>query len=183
MLSLQPEELNTAAAVFADGFADDPAFSLALDGEIKGKTLLYQYFLNYISACKELLLYKYSEAGEGYLCLYRHDTSFSDFAVPQPLMQMEEFQCIDRYYSRDFAVLDIMAVAPQCRGKGIAGQMIDFFVEYCRREGLLAIVEVFSDAHLQLYYAHGFTVAHRRHHRGITTYILEYSNDSDNKGN
>ena len=179
MLTLPAEELNMAAEVFADGFMQDPAFAKVLSEAENGKDLLYQYFLNYLSACKELLLYKFSEAGEGYMCIYRHDTVFSDFEVPFPLTEMEAFQTLDDHYFNDYAVLDIMAVAPQSRGKGIAGKMIDFFVDYCKAEGLLPLAEVFGDTHLDLYRSHGFAVTHCSRRAGITTYILEYANDFD----
>ncbi|MBR5783068.1 MAG: GNAT family N-acetyltransferase [Clostridia bacterium] len=174
MISLPKKEIDRAAEVFADGFMEDPAFSLLLKDTPSGKALLQQYFLDYLISCKELLLYKCSEAGEGYLCLYRHDTTFADFAVPKPLATLEEFQMIDEFYHSEYAVLDIMAVERTSRGKGLAGEMIDFFVAYCQQNKLLPLVEVFSRQHIALYLAHGFAVAHCRTHRDITTYILEY---------
>ena len=174
MRKLRKHEYDRAAAVFAAGFLEDPAFSLVLQGCEDANKLLETYFLNYINNCKELLLYKVSDAEEGYLCLYRHDAAFAEFDVPAPLEQLGQFQILDEYCGEDYAVLDIMAVAPESRGKGLAGVMIDYFVTYCGKYGLRALVEVFSAAHLDLYRAHGFEIAFHREHRGITTYILEY---------
>ena len=174
MLPLKAEQLNTAAGVFADGFIRDPAFAEVLQGREDGRALLKQYFYNYISTCTDLLLFKYSQQDEGYLCLYRYDTAFTEFEVPAPLEKMEHFQILDEFYEKDYGVLDIMAVAEQSRGKGIGGKMIDHFVDYCTKENLLPLVEVFSESHLPLYFAHGFEVAHQRTRGNITTYVLEY---------
>lgn len=174
MRRLQECEFERAAAVFATGFMDDPAFSLVLQGFEDGKSRLKNYFLNYMNVCKELLLYKFSDTEEGYLCLYRYDTAFADFEVPTPLEELEQFQCLDEVAKEPYAVLDIMAVAPESRGKGLGGRMIDFFVNYCKEQKLCPMVEVFTDAHLPLYRAHGFEVTFSRVRQGITIYVLEY---------
>ena len=174
MRKLERYEYEEAAAVFAAGFMDDPAFSLVLQGIEDAKLRLKTFFLNYMNSCEELLLYRVSDTEAGYLCLYCHDTAFVDFEVPPPLEQLEQFQILEEYCRADYAVLDIMAVAPESRGKGLAGRMIDYFVAFCKARKLRALVEVFSAAHVDLYRAHGFEIAFWREHRGITTYILEY---------
>lgn len=172
MEKLCKNEYERAAKVFAEGFMDDPAFSLVLQGVEEPTCLLQRYFLNYLNACKELLLYK---CDEGYLCLYRYDTAFAEFEVPKPLEKLAEFQFLEKHYSENYAVLDVMAVAKESRGQGLAGKMIDFFVKYCKNEHLTPLVEVFSSEHLEMYLTRGFEIAHRHEHRGITTYILEYN--------
>ena len=174
MILLPREKRDRAALAFAEGFWSDPAFSLLLEGQTDALAQLICFFENYLACCKDLMLFSYSEKGEGYLCLYRYDTPFASFAVPPALQALEEFQHVEQYYESNFAVLDILTVEPECRGRGLAGEMIDFFVEYCKGEGLLPVVEVFSDRHLSLYTAHGFEVVHSHTHRGITTYLLEY---------
>lgn len=174
MRRLQSSEYKRAASVFAAGFTNDPAFSLVLQGFEDSAQRIENYFLNYMNTCKELLLYKFSDTEEGYLCLYRHDTAFADFEVPTPLEKLEQFQCLDEVAKEPYAVLDVMAVAPDSRGKGLGGRMIDFFVSYCKEQKLSPMVEVFTDAHLPLYRAHGFEVTFSRVRQGITTYVLEY---------
>ena len=171
IISLRDVDKQVAAQCFAEGFIDDPAFALILQGQKNGKSLLYKYFLNYITGCKELLLYNHTAGG--YLCIYRYDTHFADFDVPEALGALEQFQCIDRYYDTEYAVLDILAVESAARGRGIAGELVDFFVRFCREQNLVGLVEVFTDQHLSLYESRGFTVAHRHTCRNITTYILE----------
>lgn len=56
MKKLCKNEYERAAKVFAEGFMDDPAFSLVLQGVEEPTHLLQRYFLNYLNACKELLL-------------------------------------------------------------------------------------------------------------------------------
>lgn len=174
MQILKQNEYERAAAVFASGFLSDPAFSLVLQGIEDAQDCLKTYFLNYMTSCKELLLYKHSETKEAYLCLYRYDTVFDDFDIPLALQALEQFQILEKHYKQRYAVLDIMAVAPASRGKGLAGEMIECFVSYCKKENLIPLVEVFSPSHLQLYRAHGFEVTFSACHRGVTTYVLEY---------
>ncbi len=173
MKRLSESEYPRAARVFAEGFVSDPAFSFVLQGFAQPVAVLETYFLNYIQKCKELLLYK-CENGEGYLCIYRFDTEFADFEVPAPLERLGEFACLEKHYQSGFAVLDILAVDPQYRGCGLAGKMVNFFVDYCRLEKLIPLVEVFSDQYLNMYLSRGFKVAYQREHKGVTTYILEY---------
>lgn len=174
MQILKQNEYERAAAVFASGFLNDPAFSLVLQGIEDAQDCLKTYFLNYMTSCKELLLYKYSETKEAYLCLYRYDTVFADFDVPVALQALEQFQILEKYYKQRYAVLDIMAVAPVNQGQGLAGEMIEYFISYCKKEKLLPLVEVFSPAHLRLYQTHGFEVTFSACYRGVTTYVLEY---------
>ena len=175
MQPLDQNEIEKAALLFAKAFATDPAFAHCLQNEQQPQNLLRQFFAGYLHNCKDLLLYKTSENLEGVLCLYRWDKPpVEDFCCPAALETLEEFQILDRYYQRDFAVLDIMAVAPCHRGKGLAGRMIDFFVSYCKSHSLIALTEMFSQAHLQLYLAHGFAVQYQQTRHGITTYILEH---------
>lgn len=171
IITLKQEDKPAAAQCFALGFENDPAFALLLAEQKDGKTLLYKYFLNYITECKELLLYKHTAGG--YLCIYRYDTQFAEFDMPEALEALEEFQCIDRYYDSGYAVLDILAVQSDARGQGIAGQLVDFFIEYCNAQGLTGVVEVFTEAHLPLYLSRGFAVAYQHTYRDITTYVLE----------
>ncbi len=173
MKPLAPNERTAAAALFAESFAHDPAF-VFVSSPHNADAARRSFFENYLHTCKELLLYKTSDAMEGALCLYRWDTPFPDDYDGAPLAALSQFQILDRYYERDFAVLDIMAVRPECRGRGLAGQMIDFFVDYCRQEGLIPLTEIFDAGHLALYRAHGFVVAHSAQCAGITTYVLEY---------
>lgn len=176
MQILEKREYRRAAQVFAEGFADDPAFSLVLQGIAEPTKVLEKYFFNYIQECKELLLYKCADA-DGYLCIYRFDTEFAEFAVPAPMEQLEQFTVLEQRYQSDFAVLDILAVEKQSRGKGLAGKMVEFFIKYCRKEKLTPLVEVFTDKYLDLYLSRGFKITYRREHQGVTTYILEYKDD------
>ena len=173
MERLEKREYRRAAQVFAEGFVSDPAFSFVLQGIAEPTKVLEKYFFNYIQECKELLLYKCADA-EGYLCIYRFDTEFADFEVPTPMEKLEQFAVLEKQYQSDFAVLDILAVESQSRGKGLAGKMVDFFIKYCLGENLTPLVEVFSDQHLKLYLSRGFEITYRREHQGVTTYILEY---------
>ena len=174
MLKLLKSEYKEAARVCADGFLSDPAFALLLQGEKDPKALLYQYFLNYFEECKELLLYKYIEQGQGYMCIYHWDTVFADFEIPSILTGVSRFQILEQYYQRDYAVLDILAVEKNSRGQGIAGKLIDGFVAHCQAHHLTPLVEIFNEKSLPLYIAHGFGVSHKQMTDGITTFILEY---------
>ncbi len=174
MLELLKSEYKEAAHVCADGFLSDPAFFCLLQGKKEPKTLLYQYFLNYFESCKELLLYKYSAQGQGYMCIYHWDTVFADFDIPSRLSDLSRFQILEQYYQRDYAVLDILAVEKNSRGQGIAGVLIDEFVAHCQAHHLTPLVEIFNEKSLPLYAAHGFSVSHTQERDGITTYILEH---------
>ncbi len=175
MIPLEPKEYHDAADLFADGFRQDPAFAYCLQNERQPNSLLYQYFFGYMKNCKDILLYKTSDQLEGILCLYHWDAEFpeEDFA-PQALISLADFQILDRFYHRDFAALDIMAVHPDHRGQGLAGKMIDFFVAHCKEQGLIPLTEIFGESHLGLYQSRGFRITHQQSHLGITTYILEY---------
>ena len=175
MQLLQEQQIETAAKLFADGFFGDPAFAHCLRGHSDGRQWLYQFFYGYLSNCKELLLYTPSDALEGVLCLYRWDSPpEEDFDCPPALEELNRFQILDQYYHRDFAVLDIMAVAPDHRGQGWAGKMIDHFIAYCRRERLTPLTEIFGDQHLQMYLSRGFVIKATAEYHQITTYVLEY---------
>ena len=108
MRKLNENEYERAAEVFAAGFLTDPAFSLVLQGFADAEQRLKTFFLNYMNACKELLLYKVSDVDEGYLCLYRHDTDFAEFVLPAPLEQLGQFQLLEEYCQSNYAVLDII---------------------------------------------------------------------------
>lgn len=175
MIPLEQKEYQDAARLFADGFQNDVAFAYCLHNEKNPQSLLYQYFDGYLNGCKDLLLYKTSERMEGCICLYHWDARFDgEDNCPRTLQQMEDFQILDQFYHRDFAVLDIMAVHPQHQGQGLAGKMIDFFVAYCIEQGLIPLTEIFGEGHLGLYLSHGFQVTHQKTHSGITTYVLEH---------
>ena len=168
-------DTTEAAKLFANAFLQDPAFALCLAEETDPKRAMNTFFSSYLENCKDLLLYTTNEPGKGYLCFYRWDKPpVEEFDCPECLSRLEEFQILDHHYQQNFAVLDTMAVQPAARGKGLAGEMIDFFVAYCRQEGLIPLTEIFGENHLSLYQRHGFEPKYRQTHRGITTYVLEY---------
>lgn len=175
-------DISSAAKLFAVSFLQDPAFALCLAGESAPEQTLERFFFSYLKNCKELLLYTTSEGQEGFLCFYRWDKPpVEDFDCPECLWQLERFQILEQHYQRDYAVLDIMAVAAACRGQGLAGKMIDFFVDYCKTHHLIPLTEIFDADHLDLYRRRGFVLRHRQECDGITTFVLEYPYDTDVK--
>ena len=175
MQSVNKTQMEQAAHLFASAFMNDPAFLFCLKNEKDPQSLMYQFFSQYLNNCKELMLYTTSGDMEGFLCYYRWDKMpTEDFDCPDSLKNLEKFQILEHYYDRDFAVLDIMAVDPAHRGKGYAGKMINFFVSYCKKNGLTPLVEIFSADNVDLYCRRDFEIKHQQTNGEITTFVLEY---------
>ena len=174
MQKLSTRQLKSAVDLFANGFVSDPAFSFCLRQSNAPLSIMQRFFEAYLQTCNGLQLYTFEEGLQGVLCFYRWDDPPEEFDCPIELESLSRYQMLDRYYTRDFAVLDIMAVAPDCRGRGLAGEMIRFFVDYCKANGLRPLTEIFDPTHVSLYQRHGFHIVYEQTVDGITTYVLEY---------
>ena len=72
-------------------------------------------------------------------------------------------------------LLDLLAVAPQMRGKGLAKALVEEFFHKVKADQTVGVVEIYEPANLEFYEKLGFRLAHVRPvGETLSAYLLEY---------
>lgn len=171
MKKISEKSYEKAAAFFAAAFIKTPIFRTFAPDE----AALTRYFESYLLGSKGIMLYEDDGIKAAF---YFSETYQEGYAFDTPSIFVPE-ACynIERFYRDGYAVLDMLAVAPDYRGRGLAGKAIDFFAKEAVGVGALPLTEIFEPKHIPLYEAHGFFVAHRIKTAWGESIIMQYNGE------
>jgi len=77
-----------------------------------------------------------------------------------------------RRYSRNAYYINWIAVAKECKGKGVFRRLLTPVLERCEREGMDVVLETFTESNVPIYEHFGFELVET--HRSRETTLVEY---------
>lgn len=180
MQILPKSEINIMARELSVGFLNDPLYKMLLQGEKQPQQVLFTFFSEYLQNYYDCMSVLAKEDGSGYTAWFDADAKAPRFQG-RSLSFFErvcQYSILDRYYTDNFFVLDLLVVPPAFRGKGRAREIICAFVDFCRENNKRAVVEIFEKENIPLYQKCGFTLAYSESvGKGLTAYLLEYKEE------
>ena len=140
-------DIQELSCLLAEGFAADPLYCHYVPYEQTRVEVLRQIFFKYLSDFWEELLVLVTPQREGVLCICPHTAKGKEQVTLPPEVQKVYDQIsgglVDEFYPR-YLLLDLLAVRPAMRGKGVAKALV---AEFCRRtkaQGLPGVVEIYA---------------------------------------
>ncbi len=171
-------DIEPLAALFAEGFMADPLYCHYIPYEEERLDILHQLFRKYlIEYWEELTVFTLPDRSAA-LCICPSEAR----GIERVVLPAHVQKVYDRInagvageFYRDFLILDLLAVRPAARGKGIARGLVEAFQQEVRRAGKTGVAEIYNPANIDFYQRLGFRLAHT-HPVGetLTAYLLEY---------
>lgn len=165
------------AALFAEGFMQDPLYCHFIPYEQDRLGILQQIFRKYLTDYWEDLTVLTTPDLAGALCICP-DTAVGAERVALPAHIQKVFDQINQvvapqFYS-NYLTLDLLAVRPQMRGQGIARSLVESFCSHAKSAGKPGIVEIYEPANIEFYQKLGFRLAHIQPvGETLSAYLLE----------
>ncbi|MBQ8894490.1 MAG: GNAT family N-acetyltransferase [Clostridia bacterium] len=165
------------AAIFAEGFMHDPLYCHYIPYEQERQGILFQLFRKYLTDCWEVLTVLVAPELAGAMCICPGDGEGTErVALPAHVQKVYDQinQVAAPLFYEDYLVLDLLAVKPEHRGKGIARVLAEEFRSAARRAGKPGVVEIYEPENLGFYEKLGFRLAHiQPMGETLSAYLLE----------
>ncbi|MBR6792788.1 MAG: GNAT family N-acetyltransferase [Clostridia bacterium] len=177
LIRARQQDIEPLAALFAEGFVHDPMYCHYIPYEQERQGIIFQLFRKYMTDYWDSLTVYTTADLAGGMCICPDDAKCKERVVlPAPIQKV--FDRIDAVVAPQFyehyLVLDLMAVAPQHRGKGLARAFTEQFRLEAERAGKQGIVEIYEPENIAFYEKMGFRLAHIQPvGETLSAYILE----------
>lgn len=178
LIRAKKEDIEALASLFAEGFIHDPLYCHHIPYEKEREGILKQIFYKYLLECWELLTVYTTPDLEGAMCIYPDSTEEVAERVTLPAPVQKVYDRISEVaaplFYEHYLTLDLLAVRPQHRGKGIARALAERFRREAAAVGKTGVVEIYEPENIGFYEKTGFRLAHI-HPVGeaLSAYLLE----------
>lgn len=178
IIRAEHQDIEALAALFAEGFMSDPLYCHYIPYEQERQGILLQIFRKYLTDFwEQLTVFVPSDRSAG-LCICPWDAEGTERIV-LPSHTEKVYQRINQtvapqFYDR-YLTLDLLAVRPDMRGRGIAKELVQAFIITVKTMGLPGVVEIYEPANLEFYQKLGFRLAHIQPvGETLSAYLLEW---------
>lgn len=177
IIHAKQQDIEPLAALFAEGFVQDPLYCHFIPYEQDRPEILRQIFRKYLADYwGELTVLTTSDLA-GALCICP-DTAVGVERVALPTHIQKVFDQINRVvapqFYNNYLTLDLLAVRPQMRGQGIARGLVESFCRRVKEGGKQGIVEIYEPANIEFYQKLGFRLTHIQPvGETLSAYLLE----------
>ncbi len=177
IIRAEKTDIGPLCALLADAFMRDPLYCHYLPDESARAVTLFQIFRKYFIECWESITLLTTPERDAVLCICPSDAKeqpqITLSAEMQAVYEQINQTAAPRFYD-DYLVLDLLAVSPDRRGKGLARALVESFRRAVMESGRRGIVEIYEPNHLAFYQKLGFRIAHIQPvGAALTAYILE----------
>ena len=178
IIKAEKTDIEQLSALLAECFCRDPLYCHYIPYEEERQGILLQIFRKYLSDFWEELTVYTTPDRAGVLCACPH-TAKGEERVTLPTDVQKVYDrinsgLVDQFYE-EYLLLDLLAVAPQMRGKGLAKALVEEFFHKVKADQTVGVVEIYEPANLEFYEKLGFRLAHVRPvGETLSAYLLEY---------
>lgn len=171
------ENIETLAALFAEGFLHDPLYCHYIPYENDRPSIMRQIFRKYLTDFWEELTVLEAEDGAGALCICPSSAEGTErvvlpFSLEKVYRRINQ-TAAEEFYT-DYLTLDLLAVRPDMQGKGIGKALVGAFLKQASAAGVPGVVEIYNPENLPFYQNLGFKLAHIQPiGETLTAYLLE----------
>ncbi len=177
LIHARQQDIEPLAALFAEGFVHDPMYCHYIPYEQDRQDIIFQLFRKYMTDYWDALTVYATPELAGGMCICPSDAECRERVV-LPAHIQKVFDQINAVvapqFYEDYLVLDLMAVAPAHRGKGLARAFTEQFRREAERAGKPGIVEIYEPENIAFYEKMGFRLAHIQPvGETLSAYLLE----------
>ena len=170
-------DIEALANLLAEGFTHDPLYCHYIPYEEERQGILVQIFRKILTDFWEELTVFTTPEKAGVLCICPHFAQGEERVfLPAEVQKVYERICagtVDQFY-QEYLILDLLAVRPEMRGKGLARALVEEFRREVARRGLPGVVEIYEPANVEFYEKLGFRLAHVQPvGETLSAYLLE----------
>lgn len=177
LIHARQQDIEPLARLFAEGFVHDPMYCHYIPYEQERQGIIFQLFRKYMTDYWDALTVYTTPDLAGGMCICPDDAEYRErIVLPAPIQKV--FDQIDavvapQFYN-DYLVLDLLAVAPAHRGKGLARVFVEQFRREAERVGKPGIVEIYEPENIAFYEKMGFRLTHIQPvGETLSAYLLE----------
>lgn len=177
LIRARQQDIEPLAALFAEGFVHDPMYCHYIPYEQERQGIILQLFRKYLTDYWDALtVYTTPDLACG-MCICPSDAECVERVALPPHVQKVFDQInavVAPQFYEDYLVLDLLAVSPAHRGKGIARALVERFRREAQRAGKPGIVEIYEPENLAFYEKMSFRLAHIQPvGETLSAYLLE----------
>ena len=177
IIKAEKTDIEQLSSLLAESFCHDPLYCHYVPYEEQRQGILMQIFRKYLSDYWEELAVYTTPDRAGILCICPH-TAKGEERVTLPIDVQKVYDrisggLVDEFYG-EYLLLDLLAVAPQMRGKGLARALVEEFCREVQRRQAVGVVEIYEPANVGFYEKLGFRLAHVQPvGETLSAYLLE----------
>ena len=177
IIKAEKTDIEQLSSLLAESFCHDPLYCHYVPYEDQRQGILMQIFRKYLSDYLEELTVYTTPDRAGILCICPH-TAKGEERVTLPIDVQKVYDrisggLVDEFYG-EYLLLDLLAVAPQMRGKGLARALVEEFCREVQRRQAVGVVEIYEPANVGFYEKLGFRLAHVQPvGETLSAYLLE----------
>ncbi len=170
-------DIEDLSHLLAEGFIHDPLYCHYIPYEEQRQEMLVQIFRKYLSDLWEDLTVFTTPERAGVLCICPHTARGEErITLPTEVQKVYDRICagtVDQFY-KEYLILDLLAVRPAMRGKGLARALVEEFRREVARRQSPGVVEIYEPANVEFYEKLGFRLAHIQPvGETLSAYLLE----------
>lgn len=177
IIKAEKSDIEPLCGLLADAFVRDPLYCCYLPKESTRRDGIFQLFYKYFVECWASITLLTTPERSAVLCICPSDAEERpQITLPDALQEVYEQinQSVAPRFYEDYLVLDLLAVRPDQRGRGLARAMVEEFRRAVMESGRRGIVEIYEPENLEFYQKLGFRVAHIQPvGETLTAYLLE----------
>ena len=171
------QDIEPLAQLFAEGFVHDPMYCHYIPYEQERQGIIFQLFRKYMTDYWDAITVYTTKDLAGGMCICPDDAEGQErVLLPAPAQKVFDQinSVVAPQFYENYLVLDLMAVAPAHRGKGLARAFTERFRHEAERLGKKGIVEIYEPENIAFYEKVGFRLAHIQPvGETLTAYLLE----------
>ncbi len=170
-------DIEELANLLAEGFIHDPLYCHYIPYEEERQGILVQIFRKILTDFWEELTVFTTPERAGVLCICPHTAKGEERVfLPAEVQKVYQRICagmVDQFYD-EYLILDLLAVRPAMRGKGLARALVEEFRREVARRRLPGVVEIYEPSNVEFYEKLGFRLAHIQPvGETLSAYLLE----------
>ena len=170
-------DIEELSHLLAEGFMHDPLYCHFIPYEDQRQEMLVQIFRKYLSDYWEDLIVFTTPELAGVLCICPHSAKGEERVfLPSEVQKVYDRisgGIVDDFY-QEYLLLDLLAVRPEMRGKGLARALIEEYRRETERRHLPGVVEIYEPSNVEFYEKAGFHLAHVQPvGETLSAYLLE----------
>lgn len=170
-------DIEELANLLAEGFMRDPLYCHFIPYEEERQGILLQIFRKILTDFWEDLTVFTTPEKAGVLCVCPHTAQGEErVTLPSEVQKVYDRICagtVDQFY-KEYILLDLLAVRPAMRGKGLARALAEEFRREASRRNLPGVVEIYEPANVEFYEKLGFHLTHVQPvGETLSAYLLE----------